>query len=175
MRSALGQGAAPVFAPASRAGRSSSWTAAANVLQCSSGRRRRSARKPGIQTYFTRPSPGRPAARPWSRIPFRLAHRRRDGTGTLPRERLSTARPLAAPAPSARDTPPAGPQPLRLTSADDHLVISNLVAEGHRTLAHAPGDRDGKVVWAVVRLGAVGAMGGPDDGCPVSRKSAQSH
>jgi uncharacterized protein len=59
------------------------------------------------------PLRGQPAAHPWSRTPFRLAHRRRDGMGTLPRERLSTARPLAAPAPSARDTPPAGPQPLR--------------------------------------------------------------
>src|SRR5580692_9352068 len=73
MRSALGQGAAPVCAPASRAGRSSSWTAAANILRCSSGRRRRSARKPGVRTYFNRPSRGQPAAHPWSRTPFRLA------------------------------------------------------------------------------------------------------
>ena len=123
--------------PASRAGRSSSWTAAANILRCPSGRRRRSARKPGVRTYFTRPSRGQPAAHPWSRTPsvWRIIA----GTGWIPclvngpvQLGLSLLQRLQRAILLQRDH-----NRFDLTSADDHLMISNLVAGGNGTLTHA--------------------------------------
>ena len=58
-----------VRAVVSSAGRRISCTACTNSLRCSSGRRRRSIRKPAVRTYFIRLRRNRPPALPSSRTP----------------------------------------------------------------------------------------------------------
>jgi hypothetical protein len=89
----------PLVAPVSSAGRRISCTACTNSLRCSSGRRRRSIRKPGVRRYFIRRRRDRPPALPSTRTRCRQGSRHRAGTDTCSRERPSTAQRHAAPAP----------------------------------------------------------------------------
>ena len=96
---ALGHGTAPLCAPASSAGRRISCTACTNSSRCSSGRRRKSIRKPGVRTYFIPLRRDRPPALPSSRTRCHQGRHHLAETGTCSRERPSTAQPHAAPAP----------------------------------------------------------------------------